>query len=133
MSAVLLGNNGARRVHWGKKPLGAGVRNISDSSGHLELHGKAGDIVVLKDSDVQTHPDVNFPVIFQAIGGTVNVSFTLANYAQALQQDPAYANPDIWVNQTPIAPGSILEAPVPNFTAIRIEFAGTAEFYILGR
>ncbi len=133
MTAVLLGNNGARRVHWGKKPLGAGVRNVSDSSAHIEIHGKAGDVLVLKDSDVQTHPDVNFPVIFQAIGGTVNVSFTLANYARAKNLDPAAADPSIWVKETPVAPGDIVDAPVPNFTAIKIEFAGTAEFYILGR
>lgn len=130
---TLLGNNGQRRVHWGHKPLGAGVANQSDSTGHLEMHGKAGQIIVLRDSDVQTHPDVNFPIVMQAVGGSVEVSFTLVNITRAANLDPLIQADVPWANVTTVAPGDIVEAPVPNFTAIKIEFIGTAEFYLLGR
>lgn len=130
---TLLGNNGQRRTHWGKKPLGAGVRNQLDSTGHLEMHGKAGQIIILRDSDVMTHPDVNFPVVFQAVGGAVEVSFTLANIARAQDMDPLIQADVPWANVTTVAPGDIVEAPIPNFTAIKIEFQAVAEFYILGR
>lgn len=130
---TVLGNNARRRVHWGHKPLGAGAPNQLDSTGHLELHGKAGDIVVLRDSDVLTHPDVNFPPVFQAVGAGVEVSFTLVNIARAQNLDPLIQADIPWANTTTVTAGNIVESPIPNFTAIRIEFQGTGEFYILGR
>lgn len=130
---TLLGNNGQRRVHWGHKPLGAGVRNQLDSTGHLEMHGTTGQVIILRDSDVMTHPDVNFPVVFQAVGGDVEVSFTLVNIARAQNMDPLIQADVPWGNVTTVTAGDIVEAPIPNFTAIKIEFKATAEFYILGR
>lgn len=128
--AVLLGNHSMLAIR-NNRPVGAGVTNRIDAVGAIELHGKQGEVVYLSGSDVVPLGPVDTPIHLQVLGGSVNVSFTLVNPARST--DPVQQDTSFWVNVTSVAAGSIVQAPVLNFAAIRIEFIADAELYIMGR
>ncbi len=128
--AVLLGNVGARNANWSDRVQGSGVRNVSDAPSRVELHGKAGEFVILRSGDVQYS---NVGVVMQAVGGIVEVSFTLCNPALAMDRDPAIQAIVPWANVTTVNPTDIVDAPVQCFSAVKIEFKATADFFMMGR
>lgn len=128
--AVLLGGHSVLAIR-NSRPLGAGATNKT-SLGLTELHGKAGEVVYLSDEVIPLGP-VDTPIHLQAISGSVKVSFTLVNSSRSTDSNPEVQNSLFWVNEITVTPGAIVQAPVLNFAAMRVEFVADAELYIMGR
>lgn len=106
---------------------GSGRPGTKAPFGYFTVTGKENDVIYVSINDIYilTGPGVNF--VAQAIGGTVSIDFTLA--PSDLAMNPAQT--DLWVETTPVAPGSIVELPLI-FTAMRITFTDSAIVYFAG-
>lgn len=130
---TFLGNSSPPLVY-NKRPIGAGgVRYQRNSIGHLEIHGKDGDIVVLSDEDVHPRPDASLETLLQVSGDPVTVSFTLANPSLAKDLHPDMQSAVVWGNVMNVTQGDIVKTSIPNFSAIKLVFTGTSTIYLMGR
>lgn len=119
-----------------KHPLGIGAifERVGDMS-WICVTGKAGDKdVILRADSIYSQVVSNLPLSLQAIGGDVEVAFTLQNPGYAADPSPAIQANISWVNVTNVPAGDIIQSPLSNFVLMRIRFKSAAtEFYLCGR
>lgn len=130
MPAKMISN---RSAYFRGGATGIGGRNLP--SGIISWVGlvsnAADDVAFLSAADVTSnnHPYLGYAM--QAVGGAVNVSFTLQNVGTSTNPD---SQAEIaWSAPTPVAAGDIVSVLVP-FSAMRVTFAAKGtEFYVVAR
>ncbi len=130
MPAKIISN---RSAYFRGGPTGIGGRNLGNGiiSWLGAISNAADDVILLSAADVTSnnHPYLGYAM--QAVGGSVNVYFTLQNIGTAT--DPN-AQPQInWGTATAVAAGAPVHVTVP-FSAMKVEFAAAGtEFYVVAR
>lgn len=122
---------------WNRHPVGIGAifERVGDMS-WICATGKSGDAdVLLRADSIYSQVVSNLPLSLQAIGGDVEISFTLQNPGYAANRSPNVQANISWVNKTTVTQGDIVQSPLSNFVMMRVRFmsATATEFYLCGR
>jgi hypothetical protein len=130
MPAKIISN---RSAYFRGGPTGIGGRNLGNGliSWIGAISNTAGDVIFLSAADVSSNNRINLGYAMQAVGGAVNVFFTLQNIGTAT--DPN-SQPEInWGTATAVAAGAPVHVTVP-FSAMKVVFAAAGtEFYCVAR
>lgn len=102
--------------------------NLPVGMGWCSVVGESGDTCVIQLTSL-TLKDVNQGVYFQSTV-PVSVEYSLANPGPLISQNPTIRNAGPWSPAQTVAPGNIVKADWPIFTAIKVTLNGDGALYI---